>query len=202
MAKSSIPTMFVIAGPNGSGKSTLYETRIAPKLAIPFINADHIQEHELKDPSPEASYEAARIAEERRRDFLKQGKSFVTESVFSHPSKLALVRDAKAAGFRVVLFHISVREPTLSVARVAERVREGGHDVPTDKIRERYRRSAPLIRQAALLADVAHVYDNSSLNQPPRRVLSFNNGNVEFIAEAIPDWVLQIYREDRKSKGP
>ena len=81
-------------------------------------------------------------------------------------------------------------------------MKEGGHDVPTDKIQKRHRRSAPLIRQAAPLADVAHVYDNSSLNQSPRCVLSFDNGNVEFIAEAIPDWVLQVYRGHRKSKGP
>jgi len=58
------PTMIVLAGPNGAGKSTLYETRIAPSFAGPFINADIIQRDELHDPSPAASYEAARIASE------------------------------------------------------------------------------------------------------------------------------------------
>jgi len=191
--------MFIIVGPNGSGKTTFYETRIAPKIAAPFINADQIQRDELRDASPEASYDAARIAEERRRDHLKQGTSFVTESVFSHPSKVDLVSDAKAAGFRVVLFHISVGKPTLSVARVGERVKEGGHDVPADKILKRYRRSAPLIRRAALIADIAHVYDNSSLNQPPRRVLSFNSGKLDYVDESLPTWVQKTYAKDLRT---
>jgi len=58
--------MIVLAGPNGAGKSTLYATRVAPGFAGPFINADIIQRNELRDPSPEASYEAARIASSRR----------------------------------------------------------------------------------------------------------------------------------------
>ena len=56
----------MLAGPNGSGKSTLYETRIAPKFAVPFINADLIQRDELKDGDVNAAYEAAQIATERR----------------------------------------------------------------------------------------------------------------------------------------
>lgn len=188
--------MLFIAGPNGSGKTTFYETRIAPTIVAPFINADQIQRDELRDANPEASYDAARIAEERRREHLKHGKSFVTESVFSHPSKVDLVSDAKAAGFRVMLFHIGVGRPTLSVARVEERVKEGGHDVPADKIRKRYRRSASLIRKAALIADIAHVYDNSSLNQPPRRVLSLNNGKLEYVDEALPTWVQRTYAKE------
>lgn len=188
--------MFMIAGPNGSGKSTLHETRIAPKVAAPFINADHIRRDELKDPRPEAAYEAARIAEQRRREHLSQGRSFITESVFSHPSKLTLVDDAKRAGFRVVLYHVGVDSADLSVARVAERVKEGGHDVPEDKIRARYDRNAPLIRRAVLTADSAHVFDNSALNRPPVRILAFNRGRIVFKAEKVPGWVRHVYAKD------
>lgn len=67
------PTLIVLAGPNGAGKSTLYETRIAPSFAGPFINADIIQRAELCDPSPAASYEAAKIASSRRDDYLARG---------------------------------------------------------------------------------------------------------------------------------
>lgn len=59
------PTIILLAGPNGAGKSTLYETRVAPSFAGSFINADIIQREELRDTSPEASYEAARIASNR-----------------------------------------------------------------------------------------------------------------------------------------
>jgi len=139
------PTMFMLAGPNGAGKSTLYQTVIKPRVAAPFINADDIQRGELRDPSSQAAYKAADIAESRRRQCIAEGRSFVTESTFSHPSKLDLVDAARAAGFRVVMFHVSLRSADLSVLRVASRTREGGHDVPEDKIRERYQRNQALL---------------------------------------------------------
>ena len=190
------PTMIVLAGPNGAGKSTLYSTRIAPSFAGPFINADIIQRDELRDPSPEASYEAARIASSRRAERLEQGRDFVTETVFSHPSKLELIAEARANGFTVIVMHIGVDTPELSVARVGARVQEGGHIVPEEKIRARYGRGAPLIREAVLLADRGLVFDNSSLNQPPRHCLTFANGRLVFALPRLPTWIRSAYETD------
>ena len=53
-----------------------------------------------------------------------------------------------------------------------------------------------LIRQAALKSDVAHVYDNSKLNHPPERVLSFSSGKPSFVATRVPEWALRIYGND------
>ena len=89
------PTIILLAGPNGAGKSTLYQTRVAPAFAGPFINADIIQREELGHASPEASYEAAKIAADRRAEIISKGGDFVTETVFSHPSKLDMVREAR-----------------------------------------------------------------------------------------------------------
>ena len=185
--------MIMLAGPNGAGKSTFHELVIRPRIKALFINADLIQREELGDPSMAAAYRAAAIAESRRRQALEKGISFVSESTFSHPSKLALIRDAQAAGFRVVLYHISVRRPELSVSRVAQRVDEGGHDVPEDKIRERFERNQPLIREAVLLADHAFVYDNSGLNTPARRLIAFTRGRVTASSEDLPDWARALY---------
>ena len=196
MTPAKRPTLIVLAGPNGSGKTTLYETRIKPGLSVPFINADIIQRDELNDTDMNAAYKAAEIASERRNEHLTQRKSFVTETVFSHPSKLDLIHEAKKQGYRVMVFHICVEHPDLSVARVNERVKEGGHPVPEEKIRQRYDRNGPLIRQAALLSDIAHIFDNSKLNQPPERVMSFSAGKVSFSVTRLPDWVLKIYAED------
>ncbi|MEB0056666.1 zeta toxin family protein [Variovorax sp. RTB1] len=193
--------MFLLAGPNGAGKSTLYELAIAPRIQAPFINADLIQREELRDASMSAAYTAASIAENRRRLALKQGLSFVSESVFSHPSKLELVDDARRVGFRVVLYHVNVGKPELSVSRVALRVGEGGHDVPEDKIRKRYDRNQPLIRQAVLRADFAFVFDNSQLNVSPQRILSFKAGRITATASAIPDWAELLYAEELRAFG-
>lgn len=199
MTAGGVPTLFMIAGPNGAGKSTFYEHVLRGKVALPFINADAIQADELRDARPEAAYEAAKIAEQRRRALVAGGKSFITESVFSHPSKLDFIKHAKTAGFRIFLFHVSVDGPDLSVARVRDRVRQGGHDVPERKIRERYRRNGALIRAAALISDRVHVYDNSRLGLPPRQVLSMTNGTIDYVDEPIPAWTRDTYSEELRN---
>jgi len=188
--------MIVLVGPNGAGKSTLYATRVAPSFAAPFINADLIQRDELRDPSPQASYEAARIAASRRTERLAQGLDFVTETVFSHPSKLELIDDARAHGFTVIVMHIGVETPELSVVRVGARVEEGGHIVPEAKIRARYGRGAPFIRKAIVQADRGMVFDNSSLNQPPRHCLTFAHGRLGFALPRLPKWIRSTYEAD------
>lgn len=192
----SRPTFWMLAGPNGAGKSSLYAHVIQPSVDAPFINADVIQREELKDASMRAAYKAAEIAENRRRQALRRGRSFVSESTFSHPSKLEFIHEARAAGFRVAIFHVNVSSPELSIRRVAARVEEGGHDVPEDKVRERYERNQALIRAAVLQADRAFVYDNSALNQVPWRVMDFNLGRVVRIDMQMPRWARILYAEE------
>lgn len=188
--------MVLIAGPNGSGKSTLYQTRIASRFAGPFINADLIQRDELQDANEKAAYAAAKLAAELRDEHIVSGQSFVTETVFSHPSKLDLISRAQAAGFLTLVLHVGVDDPDLSVARVAERVQEGGHPVPEDKVRDRYYRSLPLIRQAVMLADVGQVFDNSRLAVPARRCLEYRRGQLLWRTETLPPWIQAGYIED------
>ena len=187
------PTLFLIAGPNGAGKSTFYETVLAERIAAPFINADIIQRDELGDPSPEASYRAAEIAGDRRRQHIAAGQSFVMETVFSHPSKIELLQDARDAGFRIIVFHLALASADLAVARVAARIDEGGHPVPEDKIRERFKRNRPLIRQAALLADRAMIFDASALNERPEVLLELAHGQVVRRAGRVPEWFGGLY---------
>lgn len=189
------PTLFVIAGPNGAGKSTFYDTALAGRVAAPFINADIIQREELGDPSMKAAYRAAEIAGERRREYIEAGQSFVMETVFSHPSKLDLLEEARATGYRVVVFHLALASADLAVARVEERVAEGGHPVPENKIRGRFARNGELIRQAALMADRAQVFDASALNEPPQLLLELANGQVVRKANSVPHWAQKMYAE-------
>ena len=194
--------MFMIAGPNGAGKSTLYELRIKTGTKAPFINADIIQREELRDATMEAAYKAAEIAETRRQEHLKQGKSFVSESTFSHPSKLELVRAAKAAGFRVVMYHVNLRSPELSVRRVAQRFKSGGHNVPEDKIRERFKRNPELIRQAVLKSDHAYIYDNSALGKKPTLAIQLKQGIVVRVSTQVPSWARDLYAKELENLSP
>jgi predicted ABC-type ATPase len=109
--------------------------------------------------------------------------SFVTETVFSHDSKLELVRSAVGAGYLVTLHVVMVPE-ALAVARVASRVSAGGHPVPEEKVRARHRRLWPLVASAIGLVEHATVYDNSRAARPFRVVATFERGSI--VGE--PDW--------------
>ena len=152
----------LVVGPNGAGKSTFVEQRLAPLLpGSVFVNADVVAAQRWPDSAAEHSYEAARIAGTIRDALVEHGESFIAETVFSHPSKLDLIDRARAAGYVVVL-HVVLVPVDLSVARVAERVVEGGHRVPEDKIRGRFARLWPLVVDAIGRVDHATVYDNTA----------------------------------------
>ena len=82
------------------------------------------------------------------------------------------------------------------MARVGERIREGGHDVPEEKIGKCFDQNGAFIKQVVMLSDVAHIYHNSKLNHPAMRVLSFSNGKLCFVVEQLPQWALSIYEGD------
>ncbi len=190
------PSLVLLAGPNGAGKSTLYENRVAPSFAGPFINADVIQRDELRNSSMEAAYEAAMIANARRKKLVDGGRSFAAETVFSHPSKLEIIETARTRGYLIIVIHVGVDSADLSVARVRGRREEGGHDVPEEKVRARYDRGHALIREAVLRADRGIVFDNSRLNAPPRQMLVFNVGRLVQSDPTLPQWILTAYAAD------
>jgi len=128
--------LWILAGGNGAGKSTFYRTQLAP-LGLPFINADVLAK-ELYPQSPEEhSYDAAKRASEIRFQLLHEGRSFCFETVFSHPSKIDFVAQAKALGYEIVLVFIHLDTVSLNQARVAQRLSEGGHNVPDEKVASR-----------------------------------------------------------------
>ena len=157
--------LWVLTGGNGAGKSTFYRQFLKPK-GLPFVNADIIAK-QLDPTNAEAlSYQAAKLAEILRLNLLKAGTSFCFETVFSHPSKIDFLATAKTYGYEIILIYIHLENNELNQARVAQRVSEGGHTVPTEKIISRIPRTMKNIADAAPLADYVKFYDNSSLKKP------------------------------------
>ena len=183
--------LWLLAGGNGAGKSTFYHTRLAP-LGFPLVNADLIA-RELFPEAPELhSYEAMQIVEEIRENLLIEGRSFCFETVFSHPSKVDFVGKAKALGYEVILVMIHLGSTSLNKARVAQRVEEGGHDVPDEKIETRIPRLLRLIKSVIPLCDHVTLLDNSRADNPFIQVLTIRNGQVEKILDPLPDWARQL----------
>jgi len=189
----------MIAGPNGAGKTTLYRNELrARHPGLAFVNADDLAlAHFGHAAVTEAEARMGqRLAEALRRDLMATRQSFFTESTFSHPSKNELLDNARAAGFRVFVYHVNVRDADLAVGRVASRVGKGGHPVPEDRIRGRYDRNQALIRDAVVLADSAWIYDNSSLESHHRLALVFREGRVHTIGGNVPAWARILYRAE------
>lgn len=177
----------LVVGPNGAGKSTFIALTLAPLLpGSVFVNADEIAKVRWPDDPEGHSYDAARVAADTRNALIADGRSFIAETVFSHPSKLELIERAHAAGCIVVLHAVLIPE-ALAVERVAHRVRAGGHRVPEVKIRERYRRLWPLVGRAAHRCDSATAYDNSRSKGP--RIVAQSNGGQLTGQLAWPAWV-------------
>lgn len=170
-----MPVLHPLAGPNGAGKSTYVRDVLTPATGLPFINADVIAATRWPDAQAEHAYEAAQLAETERRARMSAGESFITETVFSHPSKVALVADASALGYLVQL-HVVMVPVELTVQRVTDRVRCGGHYVPEAKVRERYERLWRLVADAVRISDVAEVFDNSSARHPFRLCATYVRG--------------------------
>lgn len=117
------PVFYLLAGPNGAGKSTLYHALVLAgtiPATAEFVNADlyeatHLQH--ITDPE-QRSQQARHWADARRAERLQAGQSFVSETVFSHESKLALIQEAQANGFFVMLLVVALDQPERLLARV------------------------------------------------------------------------------------
>ncbi len=195
------PVFYLLAGPNGAGKSTLYQAAVAEGL-IPrsarFVNADLFEAAELQHiTDPMARSRAARTwADTERSRCLEAGASFVSETVFSHASKLDLIAAAQRAGFAVVLMVVCVDDPEMLLGRVTQRVREGGHAVPPERILARYPRTLRHLSVAVRRADLVLLYDTSAPVgtpvQPPRLVARVRGGQLKWQADALPPWAQAV----------
>ncbi len=187
--------LWVLAGGNGAGKSSFYRTRLEP-LGLPFINAD-ILAKQLFPHAPEThSYDAAKIAAELRTKLIHDGRSFCMETVFSHPSKVDFVAQAKTQGYQIILVFIHLDIVSLNQARIMQRVSGGGHSVPEGKVKNRIPRTLKYIKQALPLCDQAYILNNSSADNPFQQVVTLNNGRLKKHQTLLPDWCKLLLKDE------
>ena len=187
--------LWVLAGGNGAGKSTFYQRWLKPQ-GFPFINADVLAKTFFPGDPESHSYDAAQLATELRLQLLQEGRSFCFETVFSHPSKTDFVAEAKVLGCEVILVFIHLEISSLNLARVAQRVADGGHSVPEEKVLTRIPRVLRHIKSAIPLCDRVHLLDNSRSDDAFRQVATVINGNARLHAVTPPAWCLATL-EDR-----
>jgi len=190
------PILIVIAGPNGSGKTSTTRLVIKHEWAeqCVYINPDEIAQNKFGDwNNPDAVRQAVEYCEEWREHLLREHKDFIFETVLSSDGKVDFLRRAKEEGYFIRMFFICTETPAINAARIANRVMEGGHDVPIQKIISRYLKAITNATKAATFVDRAYFYDNSVDNQEARILYRTTDGKlVKQYTESIPDWAKAI----------
>lgn len=189
LASTEAPAFLIVGGPNGSGKSSAYQdTDIeANGRSVWIINPDLLTAR-IREVESLELLEANRAAVERIEAWLDASidvhKTVGVETVLSTAKYRRLVTKAKAHGYEVWLIYVVLDSPDRNVERVRLRVRKGGHDVPENKIRERYARSLAQFPWFLEQADRAWIYDNSGAQ--PRRIGEKRDGVIQLDGEALP----------------
>lgn len=190
------PRLIVVAGPNGAGKTSITEAVIRHQWmqGCEYINPDNIARDEFGDwNSPDAVMKAANLAAARRENCLQQCTDLAFETVLSSPDKVDFVLRALQAGFFVRLFFVGTRDATINAARIAQRVMEGGHEVPIGKIISRYDKSIANCVQLASVVDRLYVYDNSVNDASPTLCFRASEGVLSRAYAPAPAWAQPIF---------
>lgn len=170
-----MPRIYMIGGPNGAGKSTAALSLLPKGLNCEeFVNADAIASG-LSPFRPESvALEAGRLMIERIRRLAKGKRSFAFETTMAARSFAPFLRDCRADGYEIQLIFLWLNSPELALARIADRVRQGGHDITEEIVRRRYRRGLKNFFDLYIsLADGWVLYDNSG--KAPKRIAYLDN---------------------------
>ncbi|MHB2019713.1 MAG: AAA family ATPase [Candidatus Xenobia bacterium] len=190
---SAAPHIIVIAGPNGAGKSTSAPDLLRDTLhLVDYVNADAIAQGLSGFRPDRAATAAGRIAVERLHHLAARRESFAFESTLAGSGLAAFIARARTTGYVFNLTFLWLRDPDTAVARVADRVRRGGHDVPEATIRRRYSRGLTnFFKLYQPLADHWVFYDNSVPPLPrlvavgrPKEVVAVHDSEVWETASA------------------
>jgi predicted ABC-type ATPase len=190
------PRLIIVAGPNGSGKTSITESLLRHRWfdGCDYINPDLIARDEFGDwNSPDAVLKAAKAADARREYCLNLARSLAFETVFSAPDKVDYVRRARETGFFVRMFFIGTSSPAINAARIAQRVLEGGHEVPISKIISRYAKSITNCAAISKEVDRLYVYDNSQDDAMPKLLFRTSDGKLVKQYENCPQWTNVIF---------
>jgi predicted ABC-type ATPase len=140
------------------------------------------------------SYFASVISDFIRQRLIDKQVSFTFETVMSHISKVEIMKEARARGYRTYLYFVSTENPDINIDRVAIRVQEGGHPVDPPTVRARYQRSLNLLSEAVFASDRAYIFDNSG--DSAVLLAEVTDGTLlEYRTEDIPDWFFAAYAD-------
>ncbi|MBO8448974.1 MAG: zeta toxin [Bacteroidetes bacterium] len=171
-----MPTLFIISGCNGAGKTTASYTLLPEMLECrQYVNSDEFAKGLAPFDPGSVSVQASRLMLLRIRYLLRRKEDFSIETTLATRSLLKMITEAQAEGYSVTLLYFWLNSPDLAVARVKARVAAGGHNIPEETIRRRYRVGLGyFFRDYAPICDRWILADNSEV---PFRVIAEGSRN-------------------------
>lgn len=195
------PILIIIAGPNGSGKTSITHKILQHEWVenCIYINPDNIARDTFGDwNSEKAVLQAAQLSTEIRENCISESKSLIFETVLSAMDKVDFIKRAKEKDYFIRLFFVGTDSPTINASRIAQRVMEGGHDVPISKIISRYGKSIANCCLSSKIVDRTYIYDNSIDFEDPKLLFRIIDGVVTKDYKTINNWAKPIYRFIKK----
>jgi predicted ABC-type ATPase len=162
MSLENVKKIIIIAGPNGAGKTTFAREFLpTDEACLQFVNADLIAAG-LSPFAPEAAaLQAGRLMLTQIASHVAHGRSFALETTLSGLGYARQIAQWRAAGYAVALHFLALPNAEVAMERVAQRVRQGGHNIPEAVIRRRFASGWANLARYCALVDVWDVYDNS-----------------------------------------
>ncbi len=172
--------VYIIAGPNGSGKTTFAKLFLPDYVKCPnFVNADLIAQGLAPFEPRAAAIKAGKLVLQQIDEYAERGLDFAFETTLSGKSYANLFKELKAKGYALHLFFLSIPSPELAIARIKDRVAEGGHHVPAEDVRRRFVRGLRNFFKQESIFDSWMIFDNSKA--VPVLIAKRFNGNQEVL---------------------
>jgi predicted ABC-type ATPase len=138
------------------------------------------------------SYFSSVAADFIRTKLMKSSQSFSFETVMSHEDKVELIKRAKQSGYKTYLYFIATESPSINIRRIRDRVRQGGHDVPDDKVVSRYYKSLSLMYEAVKNSGRSYFFDSSE-DGPMSWIAEARKGEIIYTADNLPEWFINYW---------
>jgi len=179
--------VYIIAGPNGAGKTTFARKFLPEHVKCPnFVNADLIAQGLSPFSPPSAALKAGKLVLGQIHEFAEIGIDFGFETTLAGKTYIRLFKELKRKGYNLHLFFLWIPGSQLAIARIKDRVAEGGHHIPAKDVKRRFKRSIyNFFILYRLLLDKWMLFDNAGIK--PALIAKKNNGGIDIIDKELFD---------------